>query len=66
MDVISASHVNVEKKTFNPYGRIRRSIVLLDVHGFKPFQKLVPHYIIGKAHGVCIASVPGDIAMEFG
>ena len=65
MEVISASHVNVEKKIFNPYGKICHFIVLLDVHGFKPFQKLVLHYFIGKAHRVCDTSIPGDIATEF-
>lgn len=50
VEVISASHVNVEKKIFNPYGGVRRSIILLDVHGFKPFQELVLHYFIGKAY----------------
>ena len=63
--MISMSHVNLYKKIFNPYSMICRSIVLLDVHGFEPFQKLVLHYLIGKAHGVCGTSVSGDIATEF-
>ena len=66
MEIIFASHVNVEKKIFDPYGGTHRSIVLLDVHGFKPFRKLVLHYLIGKAHRVCGTSVPCDIATEFG
>ena len=49
MEIISTSHVNVEKKIFNPDGRIRRSIVLFDVYEFKPFWKLVLHYLIGEA-----------------
>ena len=66
MEIISASHVNVEKKIFNPYSGIHCSIVLLDVHGFEPFRKLVLHYLIGKAHGVCGTCVPSDITTEFG
>ena len=66
MEIILVTHVNVDKKIFNPHGRIRRSIVLLDVHGFEPLRKLVLHYLIGKAHGVCGTSIPGDIATEFG
>ena len=49
MEIISSSHMNVEKKIFNPDGRIRRSIVLFDVYGFKPFRKLVFHNLIGEA-----------------
>ena len=66
VDVISTSHVNVEKEIFDPYGRIGRSIVLLDVHGFKPFRKLVLHYLIDKAHGVCGTPVSGDIVTKLG
>ena len=66
MEVTSVSHVNKEKKIFYPYGGVRRSIVLLDVHGFKPFRKLVLHYLIGKAHRVCGTFVPCDIMTEFG
>ena len=66
MEIISASHVNVEKKIFNPYTGICRAIVRLDVHGFKPLWELVLHYLVGKAHGVCGTSIPGDIATELG
>ena len=66
MEVVSASHVNVEKKIFNPYSGICHAIVRLNVYGFKSFQKLVLHYLIGKAHGVCDTSIPGNIATEFG
>ena len=66
VDIITATHVNVEKKIFNPYSGICHSIVCLDVYGFKPFQKLVLHYLIGKAQGVCGASTSGNITTEFG
>jgi len=36
VEIISPSHVYVEKKIFNPDGWIRCSIVLFDVYGFKP------------------------------
>ena len=66
VEIITARHVNVEKKIFNPYSGICRAIVRLDVYEFKPFSKLVLHYLISKAHGVCGSSIPGDIATEFG
>ena len=66
MEIISASHVNAEKTIFNPYSGICCAIVRLDVYGFKPLRKVVLHYLIGKAHGVCGTSIPGDIATELG
>ena len=60
------SHMNVEKKILDPDGRIRRTIVLLDVYRFGPFRKLVLHYLIGKAHRVCGASIPCNITAEIG
>ena len=66
MEIITVSHVNVEKKIFNPYSGICRSIICLDVYGFKPFRKLVLHYLTSKAHGVHGTYVPADIATEFG
>ena len=59
VEVISTSHVNVEKKIHNLDGRVCRFIVLLDVNGFKPFRKLVLHYFISKAHRVYGTSIPG-------
>ena len=56
MEIISSSHVNV-KKILNPDGRIRRSIVLFDIYGFKPFWKLMFHDLIGEAYGVCGPSI---------
>ena len=56
MEIISSSHMNVEKEIFNPDGRIRRPIVLLDVYGFKPFQKLVFHNLMVKHRG-CVAAL---------
>ena len=41
--------MNMEKKVLNPYSGICRSIVCFDVYEFKPFRKLVLHYLIGKA-----------------
>ena len=65
MEIISARHVNVEKKIFDPYGGIRRSIVLLDVHRFKSFREVL-HYLIGTSHGVCGTSISGNIVTKFG
>ena len=66
MEIVAASHVNVEKKIFDPYIGMCCSVKGLDVDGFKPFRKLVLHYLIGKAHGVCGTSILGDIMTEFG
>ena len=49
MEIISSSHMNVEKKILNLDGRIHRSIVLFDVYEFEPFRKLVFHDLIGEA-----------------
>ena len=49
MKVISASQVDMEEVILNPYGGICCSIVCFYVYGFKPFWKLVLHYLIGKA-----------------
>ena len=49
MEIVSSSHMDVEKKIFNPDSRIRCSIVLFDVYEFKHFQKLVFHDFIGEA-----------------
>ena len=49
VEIVTASHVDVEKKIFYPYCGICHSIVSFNVHGFKPFGELVLHYLIGKA-----------------
>ena len=49
MEIVTASPVNVEKKIFDPYRGICRSIVWFNVHEFKPFWELVLHYLIGEA-----------------
>ena len=66
MEIVAASHVNVEKKIFDPYIGMCCSVKGLDVDGFKPFRKLVLHYLIGKTHRVCGTSIPCNIAAEFG
>ena len=66
MEVVSTSHMNMEKKIFDPDGRIYRIIVLLDVYEFKPFRELVLHYLAGKAHRVCGSPVPCDVTAEIG
>ena len=66
MKIIAAGDMNMEEKIFNPYGGIYCSIVCLNVYGYKPLWKLVLHYVVGKAHGLCSASISGNIMMEFG
>ena len=63
MVVIPTSHVNVEKKIFNPDDRIRRSIVLFDVYGCtKGAQTLY----IDEALRVHKPSISCNIAAEIG
>ena len=64
--IVIAGHVNVEKEIFNPDGRIRRSVVLFDVYGFKPFWEFMIHYFISEAEGVCGASMQGYVTTQFG
>ena len=61
VEVVSPGHVDVENKVFNPNRRVRRSIICLDVYGFKPFWKIVFQYLIGEAKGVCGTPVSGCV-----
>ena len=62
MKVITAGHMNMEKKIVNPYRGICCSIIRFDIHGFKPFWEFVLHYVISEAEGVCGASISGQVA----
>ena len=62
MKIITAGHMNMEKKIFNPYHRVCCPIIRFDVHGFKPFREFVLHYFISEAEGVCGASISDPVA----
>ena len=62
MEIITASHVDMEKKVLNPYRGICCSIIWFNIHGFKPFWAFVLHYLVSEAKGVCGASVSGHVA----
>ena len=66
MEVTSSSHMNVEKKIFNPHGRVCSPIVWLDGYGFKHFWELVLHHLISEAHWVSGAPYSGYILLNFG
>ena len=50
-EVISASHMNVKDKVLNPDCRVCRSVVCLDVYGFKPLWKFMIQHLINEARG---------------
>src|SRR4051812_42537627 len=50
MEVISSDHMNVEKEIFDPHSQVSRSIILFDVHGFKPLRELMLHDLICRTH----------------
>ena len=66
MKIITARHVNMEDKVFNPYRRICGSITYFDIHGFQPFWEFRFQYFISEAEGVCGASISGQVATYFG
>ena len=66
MEIISSSHMNVEKEIFDPYGRVCCPVILFNVYGFKPFGELVSHHLIRETHWVSGAPDPGYITPETG
>ena len=62
VEVIPASHVDVEDKIFNPDTKVCRSVICLYVHGFESLWKFVIQHLIGEAHGVHSPSVSGQAA----
>ena len=61
MEIVSASHMDVKNKVLNPDCRVCRSIICLDVYGFKPFWKFMIQHLIGEAQGVCGTPVLGFV-----
>ena len=61
VEIISASHVDVEDKVLNPDSRVCCSVVCLYIHGFKSFWKFMVQHLIGEAQGVCVTPVFGCV-----
>ena len=53
VEIISSSHMDVKNKVLNPDRRARRSVVCLDVYGFKPLWKFMIQHLVGETQGVC-------------
>ena len=49
MEIIFASHMDMEDEVLNPDPRVCRSIVCLYVHAFESFWKFVIQNLIGEA-----------------
>ena len=58
--------MNMDKKVLNPYCGICCSIILFDIHWFKPFWEFVLHYFASEVEGVCGASISAQIVAQFG
>ena len=49
MEIVSASHMDMEDKVLNPDPRVCRSVVYLYVHGFESLWKFMIQHLIGEA-----------------
>ena len=47
--IITAGHVDVKKRVFDPNRGVCCAIVRFNIHGFKPFGDLMIHYFICEA-----------------
>ena len=61
MEIISASHMDMEDKILNPDPRVCRSVVCLYVHRFESLWKFVIQYLFGEAQRVRSPSVSGHV-----
>ena len=48
VEIISASHMDMEDKVFNPDTRVYGPVVRLYVHWFESFWKFVVQHLIGE------------------
>ena len=48
MEIISASHMDMEDKVLNPDPRVCGPVVLLYVHWFESFWEFVVQHLIGE------------------
>ena len=48
VEIVSASHMDVEDEVLNPDPRVRRFVVRLYVHGFESLWKFVIQHLIGE------------------
>ena len=48
VEIVSASHMDMEDEVLNPDPRVCRSVVRLYVHWFEPFWKFVVQHLISK------------------
>ena len=49
VEIVSASHMDMEDEVLNPDPRVCRSVVCLYVHGFESLWKFVIQHLIGEA-----------------
>ena len=61
VEIISASHVDMEDKVLNPDRGVCGPIVRLYVHLFESFWKFVVQHLISETQGVCGTPVFGCI-----
>ena len=49
MQIINASHVDVEEEILNPYNGICCTIIRFDIYGFKTLREFMIHNFISEA-----------------
>ena len=49
VEIVSASHMDMEDEVLNPDPRVCRSVVCLYVHGLESLWKFVIQHLIGEA-----------------
>ena len=49
VELVSASHMDMEDEVLNPDPRVYRSVVRLYVHGLESLWKFMIQYLIGEA-----------------
>src|SRR3954465_12604616 len=66
VQIIATCHVDVKEIILNPYCRICRTIVRLDIDGFETLWDLMIHYFVCEAWWVCGAPVLGYVTTQLG
>ena len=66
MEIVSVSHVYMEKEVLDPYCSIDGAIVRFYIDGLKPFWKLMSHYPVCKTDRVGWTSESGGIPLVVG
>ena len=62
MKIITAGHMNMEKKVLNPHSGVGCLVILFYINGLEALRELMLHDLISEAMRVCGASISGRVA----